>query len=209
MNLRDRLQPRNATHEALRRQAATVVQPTERWRRAAVRASLGGFELLCSGTQSQRMMTCGKPKCRSATDPSARYGPFYKWARMRAGRPTQRYVSATAALRQRAACATPVPGHRQLQGGQETPEGVGREHRAPHRRRRIPSPVTDGISRSEIARLLRCNIRGMWGMWAPMRRNCHAYQPQRLSAAIAVPWRLDMLTYTGAAARVAWSGISE
>ena len=58
-----------------------------------IRTSLGGFELLCSGTLSQRMMTCGKPNCRCASDPSARHGPYYQWVRMRAGKPTQRYVS--------------------------------------------------------------------------------------------------------------------
>ncbi len=59
----------------------------------AIHASLGSFELLCSGTLSQRMMTCGKPNCRCATDPGARHGPYYQWVRMRAGKPSQRYVS--------------------------------------------------------------------------------------------------------------------
>ncbi len=59
----------------------------------AIRASLGAFELLCSGTLSQRMMKCGKPNCRCATDPAARHGPYYQWVRTRAGKPTPRYVS--------------------------------------------------------------------------------------------------------------------
>ena len=58
-----------------------------------IRATLGQFELLCSGTLSQRMMKCGKPNCRCAVDPAARHGPYYEWARMRAGKPTRRYVS--------------------------------------------------------------------------------------------------------------------
>ncbi len=58
-----------------------------------IQTSLGGFELLGSGTLSQRMMTCGKPNCACASDPSARHGPYYQWVRMRAGKPTQRYVS--------------------------------------------------------------------------------------------------------------------
>jgi hypothetical protein len=58
-----------------------------------IRTSLAGFELICSGTLSQRMMTCGKPNCRCATDPAARHGPYYQWIRMRAGKPAQRYVS--------------------------------------------------------------------------------------------------------------------
>ena len=59
----------------------------------SIRASLTGFELLCSGTLSQRMMTCGKPNCRCASDPTAQHGPYYQWVRMRAGKPTQRYVT--------------------------------------------------------------------------------------------------------------------
>ena len=58
-----------------------------------IRASLASFELLCSGTLVQRMMSCGKPNCRCASDPSARHGPYYQWGRMRAGKPTRRYVS--------------------------------------------------------------------------------------------------------------------
>jgi len=58
-----------------------------------IRASLAGFELICSGTLSERMKTCGKPTCRCATDPTARHGPYYQWIRMRAGKPAQRYVS--------------------------------------------------------------------------------------------------------------------
>ena len=59
----------------------------------SIRASLAEFELLCSGTLSQRMMKCGKPNCRCASDPGARHGPYYEWGRMRAGKPTHRYVS--------------------------------------------------------------------------------------------------------------------
>jgi uncharacterized protein DUF6788 len=58
-----------------------------------IRAALQGFELLCSGTLSERMMKCGKPNCRCATDPSARHGPYFEWSHMKAGKPTRRYVS--------------------------------------------------------------------------------------------------------------------
>jgi hypothetical protein len=58
-----------------------------------IRASLAGLELLCSGTLVQRMMSCGKPNCRCASDPAARHGPYYQWGRMRAGKPTHRYVT--------------------------------------------------------------------------------------------------------------------
>jgi hypothetical protein len=59
----------------------------------SIRASVTRFELLCSGTLSERMMKCGKPTCRCANDPAGRHGPYYEWARMRAGKPTHRYVS--------------------------------------------------------------------------------------------------------------------
>lgn len=58
-----------------------------------IRVLLAAFELLCSGTLSERMKKCGKPSCRCASDPSARHGPYYQWVRMRAGKPTQRYVT--------------------------------------------------------------------------------------------------------------------
>ena len=58
-----------------------------------IRTTLAGFELVCSGTLSRRMMTCGKPNCRCASDPDARHGPYFQWVRMRAGKPTHRYVT--------------------------------------------------------------------------------------------------------------------
>jgi hypothetical protein len=61
---------------------------------AQVRAALGRFELVCSGNLAERMMKCGKPNCSCATDPSARHGPYYEWARMRAGKTARRYVTA-------------------------------------------------------------------------------------------------------------------
>jgi len=65
-----------------------------RERIAKLRDALGEIELLCSGSLSERMMKCGKPACRCATDPSARHGPYYEWGRMRAGKLAHRYVTA-------------------------------------------------------------------------------------------------------------------
>lgn len=64
-----------------------------RQRIAKLRTTLGEIELLCSGSLSERMMKCGKPNCRCATDPSARHGPYYEWGRMRAGKIAHRYVT--------------------------------------------------------------------------------------------------------------------
>lgn len=58
-----------------------------------IRSTLGQFELLCSGTLAQRMMKCGKPNCRCASDPAARHGPYYEWGRMRAGKLVHRYLT--------------------------------------------------------------------------------------------------------------------
>src|SRR5438067_544447 len=69
-----------------------------RTRIQSIRAAVAGFELLCSGTLSERMMKCGKPNCRCASDPDARHGPYYEWAHMRAGKPTHRYVNQQQAL---------------------------------------------------------------------------------------------------------------
>lgn len=62
-----------------------------------IRSALAHYELMCSGTLSERMMKCGKPNCGCAKDPAARHGPYYEWGRMRAGKQTHRYVSATQA----------------------------------------------------------------------------------------------------------------
>jgi len=58
-----------------------------------IRQALTQYELLSSGTLSERMMKCGKPNCRCATDPEARHGPYYEWGRMRAGKLVRRYVN--------------------------------------------------------------------------------------------------------------------
>lgn len=59
----------------------------------AIHASLAGFELVCSGTLSKRMMKCGKPNCRCANDPAARHGPYFQWMHMRDGKLAHRYVT--------------------------------------------------------------------------------------------------------------------
>lgn len=71
----------------------------------SIRTAVAEHELLCSGTLSERMMKCGKPQCRCATDPDARHGPYFEWIHMRAGKPTHRYVTAQQALILRQAIA--------------------------------------------------------------------------------------------------------
>jgi hypothetical protein len=79
--------------------------PRARERIQGIRSALSGFELLCSGTLSERMMKCGKPNCRCASDPAARHGPYFEWAHMRAGKPIHRYVTAPQARLLRQAIA--------------------------------------------------------------------------------------------------------
>jgi hypothetical protein len=71
----------------------------------SIRAAVAEFDLLCSGTLSERLMKCGKPNCRCASDPAARHGPYYEWAHMHGGKPTHRYVTAQQALILRRAIA--------------------------------------------------------------------------------------------------------
>ena len=70
-----------------------------------IRAALPKFDLVCSGTLVRRMITCGKPNCRCASDKDARHGPYWQWGHMRAGKPTHRYVSEQQALVLRQAIA--------------------------------------------------------------------------------------------------------
>jgi len=79
---------------AVPRKPSTRKTHAARERIAKLREALGEIELLCSGSLSERMMKCGKPGCRCATDPSARHGPYYEWGRMRAGKLVHRYVTA-------------------------------------------------------------------------------------------------------------------
>jgi hypothetical protein len=65
-----------------------------RERIAQIQKELGAIELLCSGTLSKRMKSCGSPNCRCAHDPSARHGPYYEWGHMRDGKLVHRVVSA-------------------------------------------------------------------------------------------------------------------
>jgi hypothetical protein len=53
--------------------------PSEQRSIRALAHEIADVALICSGTLSERTMTCGKPNCRCATDPQARHGPYYEW----------------------------------------------------------------------------------------------------------------------------------
>jgi len=59
--------PKNAS--SVVKKPSTRQVDAARQRIAKLRARLGEIELLCSGSLSERMMKCGKPNCRCATDP--------------------------------------------------------------------------------------------------------------------------------------------
>ena len=53
---------------------------------AAIKRSLSSMEHLSSGTLLKRMKVCGNPRCRCASDPAARHGPYYEWSYLKSGK---------------------------------------------------------------------------------------------------------------------------
>ncbi len=53
---------------------------------AAIKRSLSALEHLSSGTLLKRMKACGNPRCRCASDPAARHGPYYEWSYLKGGK---------------------------------------------------------------------------------------------------------------------------
>jgi hypothetical protein len=47
---------------------------------------LSGMHYLSSGTLQKRTKRCGNPRCRCATDPEARHGPYYEWSYLKRGK---------------------------------------------------------------------------------------------------------------------------
>jgi hypothetical protein len=53
---------------------------------AEIKRSLSALEHLSSGTLLKRMKVCGNPRCRCASDPAARHGPYYEWSYLKGGK---------------------------------------------------------------------------------------------------------------------------
>src|ERR1043165_1381592 len=51
-----------------------------------IRDAIHAMDFICTGSMNVRMKVCGKPNCQCATDPEARHGPYYEWARYEDGR---------------------------------------------------------------------------------------------------------------------------
>lgn len=44
------------------------------------------MDYACSGTLHSRTKVCGQARCRCASDPQARHGPYHEWTRRKDGR---------------------------------------------------------------------------------------------------------------------------
>ena len=53
---------------------------------AEIQKALAAMQYLSSGTLMKRMKVCGNPRCRCATDPTARHGPYYEWSHLKGGK---------------------------------------------------------------------------------------------------------------------------
>jgi hypothetical protein len=53
---------------------------------AEIQHTLAAMQYLSSGTLLKRTKRCGNPRCRCATDPGARHGPYYEWSYKQAGK---------------------------------------------------------------------------------------------------------------------------
>jgi hypothetical protein len=53
---------------------------------AEIQHALAAMQYLSSGTLLKRTKRCGNPRCRCATDPGARHGPYYEWSYKQAGK---------------------------------------------------------------------------------------------------------------------------
>ena len=61
---------------------------------AEIKRSLSALEHLSSGTLLKRMKVCGNPRCRCASDPAARHGPYYEWSYLKGGKLRHRTLTA-------------------------------------------------------------------------------------------------------------------
>jgi len=82
-----------------------------RQRTQALRREIAAMDFVSSGTLLTRTKVCGQPRCRCATDPGARHGPYYEFNRRVDGRLVHRAVTAELAPRVQRA----LDNHRRIQ----------------------------------------------------------------------------------------------
>lgn len=72
---------------------------------AEIQHTLSAMQYLSSGTLLKRTKVCGNPRCRCASDPAARHGPYYEWSYLKAGKLRHRVLTAEQASLMRLAIA--------------------------------------------------------------------------------------------------------
>src|SRR5437899_8301146 len=72
---------------------------------AEIQRTLSGMQYLSSGTLLKRTKVCGNPRCRCASDPAARHGPYYEWSYLKAGKLRHRTLTPQQAQLMRLAIA--------------------------------------------------------------------------------------------------------
>jgi hypothetical protein len=82
---------------------AKATKPEEKI--AEIKRSLSALVHLSSGTLLKRMKVCGNPRCRCASDPAARHGPFYEWSYLKGGKLRHRTLTSEQADMMRLAIA--------------------------------------------------------------------------------------------------------
>lgn len=66
--------------------AAAAKSKKSREKIAEIQRTISAMEYLSSGTLLRRMKMCGNPRCRCASDPAARHGPYFEWSYLKAGK---------------------------------------------------------------------------------------------------------------------------
>ena len=72
---------------------------------AEIHRILATLRYLSSGTLLKRTKLCGNPRCRCASDPAARHGPYYEWSYLKGGKLRHRTLTAAQAERMQLAIA--------------------------------------------------------------------------------------------------------
>ena len=62
-------------------------------RMKTLRARLGTFQYLCSGSLQKRWMSCGRDYCGCGKDEDQRHGPYYYWSHLKHGKLVNQLLS--------------------------------------------------------------------------------------------------------------------
>lgn len=76
---------RTLTPKALERRLRACRREYDR-----IKERVGDVGFICEGSLVERWVSCGKPNCRCATDPTHRHGPYYQLSWKEAGKTISR-----------------------------------------------------------------------------------------------------------------------